>query len=96
MSCPLSSLCKICPDDEKKNAPPDYTSDYYDDEELDRYVGISPDDLGEGALNEFREVLNTLIPKEIPLWLQSLDRRHLRLPPSLLHEAQQLMESGKV
>lgn len=61
--------------------------DYYDDEELDRYIGTGSDEYDEDAVNEFREVLYTLQEIEVAGWLRSLQLRSIQLPDALKDEA---------
>lgn len=59
---------------------------YYDDEELDRYRGTSPDDYSEEAIEEFRNVLLTLIPSDIAGWGRSIQLRGIELPTAVREE----------
>ncbi|MCC8199154.1 MAG: phospholipase [Tannerellaceae bacterium] len=61
--------------------------EYYDDEELDRFQGIGPDQYEETAVNEFREILYTLRDEEVAGWLRSLQLRGISLPDLLKDEA---------
>lgn len=61
--------------------------EYYDDEELDRFCGLDPDDYDEEAVGEFREVLYTLQDIEVAGWLRSLQLRSINLPDALKDEA---------
>ncbi|MDL2277759.1 phospholipase [Parabacteroides sp. OttesenSCG-928-G07] len=61
--------------------------EYYDDEELDRFRGVSADAFDEEAVNEFREVLYTLQEIEVAGWLRSLQLRSINLPDDLKSEA---------
>lgn len=56
---------------------------YYDDEELDVYKNRATDSYSKAEINEFREVLNTMQPDDISGWLESLERRNIRLPDEL-------------
>jgi hypothetical protein len=62
-------------------------TDYYDDEELDRFQGTEANAYTEEAVNEFREVLYTLREGEVAGWLRSLQSRRLDLPDTLKDEA---------
>ncbi len=59
---------------------------YFDDEELDRFAGRQPDSYTESEVEEFREVLYTLLPSDIYPWGASLTRRDIALPSSLRDE----------
>ncbi|WP_340111600.1 hypothetical protein [Maribellus mangrovi] len=60
---------------------------YYEDEELDRFKGISANAYNDEQIDEFREVLYTLKNDEIRMWLLSIERRKLQLPAILRQEA---------
>ena len=59
---------------------------YYDDEELDRYIGRKPDEYNAEEIEEFRDVLLTLLPEDVPGWARSLDRRHIQPPQEVRDE----------
>ena len=59
---------------------------YYDDEELDRYVGRAPGSYTPEETEEFRDVLMTLLPHDIPGWARSLDRRGIHPPQEIRDE----------
>ncbi len=61
--------------------------EYYDDEELDRFRAIPPDNYEEDVIEEFREVLYTLKETEVAGWLRSLQLRGIELPDALKDEA---------
>lgn len=61
--------------------------EYYDDEELDRFLGIEESDYKEEEVNEFREVFYTLQEIEVAGWLRSLQLRQINLPLALKDEA---------
>ena len=60
--------------------------EYFDDEELDRFKGVAPDEYDDDAVEEFREVLYTMYPSEIEDWLKSLELREVALPDALKDE----------
>lgn len=60
---------------------------YFEDEELDRFKGISADAYNDSQIDEFRDVLYTLKTDEIRMWLLSIERRQLQLPGILRQEA---------
>ncbi len=64
---------------------------YFEDEELDRYQGISADQYNDRQIEEFRDVLYTLNGDEIRKWLLSIERRKIQLPSVLRPEALQLI-----
>lgn len=61
--------------------------EYYDDEELDRFRGVEPEEYAEEEVEEFREVLYTLQDIEVAGWLRSLQLRAVNLPDELKDEA---------
>lgn len=61
--------------------------EYYEDEELDRFIGLPSDKYDEAAIDEFREVLYTLREVEVAGWLRSLQLRGIELPDALKDEA---------
>ena len=64
---------------------------YFEDEELDRYQGINPNEYRDEQIDEFRDVLYTLDSEEIRKWLLSIERRKIQLPSVLKQEAIQLL-----
>jgi len=66
--------------------------EYFDDEELDAYSGIDSGQHSESAVEEFREVLYTMQPKEVMAWLTSLQLRDINLPNQLVDDAFLMME----
>lgn len=53
---------------------------YYDDEELDRFIGRTPESYTPEEADEFNEVLMTLRPEDVPGWARSITLRGLQLP----------------
>ena len=60
---------------------------YYDDEELDRYAGVLPEEYSTEAVEEFEEVLSTLQEEEVPSWIRSLQMRQIQMPVSIKEQA---------
>ncbi len=60
--------------------------EYYDDEELDRFRGVAPDDYNDDAVEEFRNVLLTLLPEDIAGWARSIQLRGIELPTPVRDE----------
>ena len=54
--------------------------EYYDDEELDRFIGRSGNDYSPEEVEEFRDVLMTLRADDIAGWGRSITARRLELP----------------
>ncbi len=61
-------------------------AEYYDDEELDRFRGRSPEDYTEDEVEEFREILMTLLPSDVAGWSRSLQIREIALPEEVRDE----------
>lgn len=59
---------------------------YYDDEELDRFIGRGPEDYSDEEIEEFRDVLLTLLPEDIAGWGRSIQLRGLQLPAPIKEE----------
>ena len=59
---------------------------YYDDEELDRFSGRTPESYTPQETEEFRDVLLTLLPEDVPGWAKSISLRHIELPSEVKDE----------
>ena len=59
---------------------------YYDDEELDRFIGRGSEDYSDAEIEEFRDVLLTLLPEDIAGWGRSIQLRGLQLPAPIKEE----------
>ncbi|PVX51053.1 hypothetical protein C7377_1386 [Balneicella halophila] len=64
---------------------------YFEDEELDAFKGTPDDSYSDEAIEQFREVLYTLKPKEISDWLHSLELRKIEIPDILKPEVRMLL-----
>lgn len=62
------------------------TIEYYDDEELDEYAGISSDGYTEEQIDKFREVFYTMQETDVAGWNRSLQLRGIHLPDELKDE----------
>ena len=60
--------------------------EYYDDEELDRFIGRESNQYTPEEIEEFRDVLLTLQGADIPGWARSVTARHLNLPDEIRDE----------
>lgn len=60
--------------------------EYYDDEELDQYIGVSPEQYTPRQEEEFREVFYTMRDTDVAGWVRSLQLRGIALPDSLKDE----------
>ena len=59
---------------------------YYDDEELDAYKGRAADQYANDEIEQFRDVLLTLLPDDIAGWGRSLQLRGINLPDDVREE----------
>lgn len=60
--------------------------EYYDDEELDRFIGRKPDQYTEQETDEFRDVLYTMQEDDVAGWVRSLQLRQVELPEAVKEE----------
>ncbi len=60
--------------------------EYYEDEELDNFRGIDPDEYTDEQIEQFRDVLYTLKPEEIGGWARSIQLRKINLPSAVKDE----------
>lgn len=60
--------------------------EYYDDEELDRYIGTAPETYSPEQEEEFRDVLYTMRDDEVAGWVRSLQLRGIALPDGVKDE----------
>ncbi len=60
--------------------------EYYDDEELDRYIGVSPDAYTPEQEEEFRDVFYTMQSEDVAGWVRSLQLRGIALPEGIKDE----------
>lgn len=65
--------------------------EYFNDEELDDYRGVSEDDYDDSQIETFRDILYTMFPSEIEDWLKSLSLRGIALPTALKEETYALI-----
>lgn len=54
--------------------------EYFDDEELDIFKGRGADDYTDSEIEQFRDVLLTLLPDDIAPWARSIQLRGIELP----------------
>ena len=60
--------------------------EYYDDEELDRYIGTPPEAYSAEQEEEVRDVLYTMRSDEVAGWVRSLQLRMIALPNEVKDE----------
>lgn len=85
--CGAHTVCEH-PADELNSAP-----EYFDDEELDRFERKLSHEYSDEEAEEFREVFNTMLDEDKPLWLRSLRMRHIGLPHQVKQEMVKVMKS---
>lgn len=68
---------------------------YYDDEELDRFIGRDENSYSAEEVEEFRDVLMTLRPEDIAGWARSVTQRRLPLPPDVRDELLMLVNEQR-
>lgn len=76
-------------------SPMDEEIIYYDDEELDRFIGRDPYNYSPEETDEFRDVLMTLRHADIPGWARSITLRRLELPPEVRDELLMLVNEQR-
>lgn len=59
---------------------------YFDDEELDQYAGRPADAYSDSEIEQFRDVLLTLLPHDIAPWARSIQLRGIELPAEIKEE----------
>ncbi len=59
---------------------------YFDDEELDRFKGVAPEEYSESDKEEFRHVLYTMKEDEVDTWAHCLQTRGIELPEDVKEE----------
>lgn len=60
--------------------------EYYDDEELDRFIGRGEKEYSDTEIEEFRDILLTMRPDDIAGWARSLQLRGITLPAPVRDE----------
>jgi hypothetical protein len=69
--------------------------EYFDDEELDRFAGRSADSYEPDEVEEFRDVLLTLLPDDVAPWARSIQLRGIRLPTDVRDELLLIVEERR-
>lgn len=59
---------------------------YFDDEELDAFQGRDVSSYTPAETEQFRDVLLTLLPDDIPAWARSIQQRGIALPVDVRDE----------
>lgn len=71
------------------------TIEYYDDEELDRFAGKDPEDYTDSEIEQFRDILLTLLPDDIAGWARSIQLRGIRLPSCVREELLMIVSEAR-
>ena len=89
-TCGLTDVCELpcTPTDT------DEPAEYFDDEELDRFLGRSSDQYSESETFEFEDIMLTMRPEEVHLWLRSLQKRGIALPDALKQTAYMIVSES--
>lgn len=69
--------------------------EYYDDEELDRFIGREAGSYTPEEEEEFRDVLMTLRQEDVPGWARSVTQRGLNLPSEVREELLLLVREAR-
>ena len=69
--------------------------EYYDDEDLDRFVALDPATYTEDDVEEFREIFYTLQEVDIAGWVRSLQLRQIELPYVIKEEVLLVMRESR-
>lgn len=60
--------------------------EYYDDEELDRFIGRTPEEYTSEETDSFRDVFYTMQDTDVAGWVRSLQLRGINLPDEIKDE----------
>ena len=60
--------------------------EYYDDEELDTFIGRAPEDYTPEEADKFRDVFYTMQDTDVAGWVRSLQLRGISLPDEIKDE----------
>ena len=67
------------------------SAQYFEDEELDKYIGRKPDEYTDQEAEEFRYVMYTMRQDEVREWMECLQAREIELPDELKEECYSMM-----
>ncbi|MFV0391388.1 MAG: phospholipase [Paludibacteraceae bacterium] len=65
----------------------DMKIEYFDDEELDTFAGVSPEKYTKQQINTISDVFYSMKENDVAPWLRSLQLRDIQLPDFLKEEA---------
>lgn len=80
----------ICPSEQLLAGECKQEITYYDDEELDAFMGRNENDYTDQEMEQWRDVLYTLQPADLLGWGQSIKHRGLTMPSAIREEFLQL------
>lgn len=60
--------------------------EYFDDEELDRFIGRQSNEYSEEEADEFRSIMETMKPDDVKAWNRSLILRQINMPDQIKDE----------
>ena len=80
----------ICPSEQILAGECKQEITYYDDEELDAFLGRNEDEYTDQEMEQWRDVLYTLQPADLLGWGQSIKHRGLTMPSAIREEFLQL------
>ena len=86
----------ICPSEQLLTGECKQEVTYYDDEELDAFVGRDEDNYSPEEEEQWRDVLYTLQPTDLLGWGQSIKHRGLVMPAAIKQEFLQLASEQRV
>lgn len=58
--------------------------EYYDDEELDAYIGKKSNEYTDREIDNFRDILETLKDDDVAGWVRSMQNRKINIPEEIL------------
>lgn len=68
---------------------------YFEDEELDRFLGRESSDYTDEEIDEFREVLISLDKDEVAAWIRSIQNRNINIPDDLKPEILMIVSENR-
>lgn len=89
-----SSCCGMhitCDKDSPKSTEPEY----YDDEELDIYIGRDQNSYTDNEIEQFRDILLTLLPHDIAGWAHSIQLRGIEMPTEIKDELLMIVSEAR-
>lgn len=60
--------------------------EYYDDEELDQYRGLTSEEYTSSQADQFRDIFYTMLDTDVAGWVRSLQHRNIELPEEIKDE----------